>query len=90
MFETNKYCVSSLVYFGVMESDICVFFPPPQGRKARLKVTRSSTAAQTRHTRGNPVSTYSNYSNSNSTSRISNGTSSVASEEYSNGVLEEP
>lgn len=86
MIETNMYCVSSVVYFGVMETDI----PPPQGRKARLKVTRSSTAAQTRHTRGNPVSTYSNYSNSNSTNRMSNGTSSVGNEEYSNGVLEEP
>ncbi|KAM1753461.1 hypothetical protein ACFX12_006040 [Malus domestica] len=61
-----------------------------KGRKARLKVTRSSTAAQTRNSRGNSASTYSTYSNSNSTSRLSNGASGVAGEEYSNGALEEP
>ncbi|KAB2616586.1 SAGA-associated factor 11-like protein [Pyrus ussuriensis x Pyrus communis] len=61
-----------------------------KGRKARLKVTRSSTAAQTRNSRGNPASTYSAYSNSNSTNRLSNGASAVAGEEYSNGALEEP
>lgn len=61
-----------------------------QGRKARLKVTRSTTAAQNRYSRGSPVSTYSPYSNSSSTNRVSNGTSGVASEEYSNGTVPEP
>ncbi|KAF3454888.1 hypothetical protein FNV43_RR05336 [Rhamnella rubrinervis] len=61
-----------------------------KGRKARLKVTRSSTAAQNRHSRGSPASTYSPYSSSTSTNRLSNGTSSVAGEEYSNGTFEEP
>uniref|UniRef100_A0A5B7BGG2 SAGA-associated factor 11 n=1 Tax=Davidia involucrata TaxID=16924 RepID=A0A5B7BGG2_DAVIN len=61
-----------------------------KGRKARLKTTRSSTAAQNRYSRGSPVSTYSPYSNSTSTNRLSNGTPSVAGEEYSNGTLEDP
>ncbi|KAL4341427.1 hypothetical protein GQ457_08G000750 [Hibiscus cannabinus] len=61
-----------------------------KGRKARLKVTRSSTAAQNRYSRGSPVSTYSPHSNSTSTSRLSNGTPGVAGEEYSNGTYEEP
>lgn len=60
-----------------------------KGRKARLKATRSSTAAQNRYSRGSPVSTYP-YSNSTGTNRLSNGTHSVASEEYSNGTFEEP
>ncbi|XP_065848292.1 SAGA-associated factor 11 [Euphorbia lathyris] len=55
-----------------------------KGRKARLKATRSSTAAQNRPSRGSPVSAYYPYSNSSSTNRLSNG------EEYSNGTLEEP
>ncbi|PON57575.1 SAGA complex, Sgf11 subunit [Parasponia andersonii] len=61
-----------------------------KGRKARPKVTRSSTAAQNRHSRGNPASAYSPYSNSASANRLSNGTSSLAGEEYSNGVCEDP
>ncbi|KAF5470405.1 hypothetical protein F2P56_010923 [Juglans regia] len=61
-----------------------------KGRKARLKVTRSSTAVQNRYSQGSPVSTYSPYSNSTSTSRLSNGTSSGAGEEYSNGTFQEP
>ncbi|RVW65744.1 hypothetical protein CK203_057687 [Vitis vinifera] len=61
-----------------------------KGRKARLKATRSSTAAQNRYSRGSPVSSYSPYSNSTSTSRLSNGTPGVGGEEYSNGTLEEP
>ncbi|XVF05772.1 hypothetical protein REPUB_Repub05bG0201300 [Reevesia pubescens] len=48
-----------------------------KGRKARLKVTRSSTAAQNRYSRGSPVSTYSPYSNSTSTNQLSNGTTGV-------------
>lgn len=60
-----------------------------KGRKARLKATRSSTAAQTRHTRGSPVSSYSPYPNTNSANRLSNGNSGVAGDEYSNGSLEE-
>ncbi|KAK4606029.1 hypothetical protein RGQ29_000352 [Quercus rubra] len=61
-----------------------------KGRKARPKVTRSSTAAQNRNSRGSPVSTYSPYSNSTSSNRLSNGTSGVAGEEYSNGTFQEP
>jgi len=61
-----------------------------KGRKARPKVTRSSTAAQNRYSRGSPVSTYSPYSNSTSSNRLSNGTSGVAGEEYSNGTFQEP
>ncbi|KAL0533544.1 hypothetical protein IC582_027579 [Cucumis melo] len=61
-----------------------------RGRKARPKVTRSSTAAQSRYSRGNPVSAYSPYPNSTSTNRLPNGTSSLAGEEYSNGTSEDP
>ncbi|GLT80741.1 hypothetical protein SLA2020_521650 [Shorea laevis] len=60
-----------------------------KGRKARLKMTRSSTAAQNRQSRGSPVSTYSPYSNSTSTNRLANG-SLGAGEPYSNGTSEEP
>ncbi|KAF5446680.1 hypothetical protein F2P56_032290 [Juglans regia] len=60
-----------------------------KGRKARLKGTRSSTAAQNRHSRGSPVSTYPPYPNSTSTNQLSNGTSGVAGEEYSNGTFPE-
>ncbi|RDX60243.1 SAGA-associated factor 11-like protein, partial [Mucuna pruriens] len=61
-----------------------------KGRKARLKVTRSSTATQNRYSRGSPVSTYSPYSNysSNSMNRLANGSSTFAGEEHSNGTLE--
>lgn len=61
-----------------------------KGRKARLKVTRSSTAAaQNRYSRSSHVSTYSNYSTNNSTNRLaSNGTSTFAGEEHSNGTSE--
>ncbi|KAG4989291.1 hypothetical protein JHK82_031621 [Glycine max] len=63
-----------------------------KGRKARLKVTRSSTAAQNRYSRGSPSpgSTYSPYSNysTNSMNRLANGTSTFAGEEHSNGTLE--
>ncbi|KAK8485041.1 hypothetical protein V6N13_030886 [Hibiscus sabdariffa] len=61
-----------------------------KGRKARLKVTRSSTAAQNRYSRGSPVSTYSPYSNSTTTNRLPNGTPGVVGEEYSNGTYQEP
>ncbi|KAM0995923.1 hypothetical protein ACFX2C_005992 [Malus domestica] len=61
-----------------------------KGRKACLKVTRSSTAAETWNSRGNPASTYSTYSCSNSTSWLSNGASGVAGEESSNCALEVP
>ncbi|KAL3518037.1 hypothetical protein ACH5RR_020626 [Cinchona calisaya] len=60
-----------------------------KGRKAR-KATRSSTAAQGQYSRGSPVSNNSPYSNFNSVSRLSNGTSHVAGDAYSNGTLEEP
>ncbi|KAE8727709.1 hypothetical protein F3Y22_tig00005406pilonHSYRG00331 [Hibiscus syriacus] len=61
-----------------------------KGRKARLKVTRSTTSAQNRYSRGSPVSTYSPFSNPTSTHILSNGTPSVAGEEYSNGTYEGP
>lgn len=61
-----------------------------KGRKARLKATRSSTAAQNRYSRGSPASAYSPHSNSTSTSRLSNGNTGVAGDEYSNGTLEDP
>ncbi|KAE8710878.1 BAG domain-containing family protein [Hibiscus syriacus] len=54
------------------------------GRKARLKVTRSTTSAQNRYSRGSPVLTY-----SLSTNRLSNGTPGVAGE-YSNDTYKEP
>ncbi|XP_057805978.1 LOW QUALITY PROTEIN: SAGA-associated factor 11 [Salvia miltiorrhiza] len=52
-----------------------------KGRKARLKSTRSSTAAQNRYSRGSP--------NSN-TNRLNNGGVGNAGHEYSNGALEGP
>nr|ACU17747.1 unknown [Glycine max] len=63
-----------------------------KGRKARLKVTRSSTATQNRYSRGGPSpgsthSPYSNYS-TNSMNRLAYGTSTFAGEEHSNGTLE--
>ncbi|XP_027335978.1 ataxin-7-like protein 3 isoform X1 [Abrus precatorius] len=69
-----------------------------KGRKARLKVTRSSTASQNRYSRSSPGSTYSPYSNystssnsnsnsnNNSMNRLANGTSTFAGEEHSNGT----
>ncbi|KAK7289854.1 hypothetical protein RIF29_03833 [Crotalaria pallida] len=65
-----------------------------KGRKARLKVTRSSTAAQTRYSSRNShvsstYSPYSNYSSNNSMNRLAaNGTSTFAGEEHSNGTSE--
>ncbi|XP_068495293.1 SAGA-associated factor 11 isoform X2 [Phaseolus vulgaris] len=61
-----------------------------KGRKARLKVTRSSTVAQNRYSRSSPVSAHSPYSNysTNSMNRLANGTSTFAGEEHSNGTLE--
>lgn len=59
-----------------------------KGRKARLKTTRSSTAAQGRHTRGNPTSSYSPYSSSTSISRSSNGTAFLG-EDYNEGAFED-
>ncbi|CAI9107022.1 OLC1v1006289C1 [Oldenlandia corymbosa var. corymbosa] len=59
-----------------------------KGRKARLKATRSSTAAQNRHSRGSPGSAYSPYPNPNSTNRLSNGSLHVTGDDYSNGTLE--
>ncbi|KAK4477951.1 hypothetical protein RD792_017216 [Penstemon davidsonii] len=61
-----------------------------KGRKARLKATRSTTAAQNRYTRGSPLSTQTPYSNSPSINRSSNGSSAIAGDDYSNGNLEEP
>ncbi|XP_022150963.1 ataxin-7-like protein 3 [Momordica charantia] len=61
-----------------------------RGRKARLKVTRSSTAAQGRYSRGSPVPAYSPYTSSPGANRLPNGMSGVAGEEYSNGTSEDP
>ncbi|XP_031114195.1 SAGA-associated factor 11 [Ipomoea triloba] len=58
-----------------------------KGRKARQKATRSSTAAQNRYSRGSPVAAY---SNSTGMSRLSNGSSGVAGDVYTNGTTEEP
>ncbi|XP_028784667.1 ataxin-7-like protein 3 isoform X1 [Neltuma alba] len=58
-----------------------------KGRKARPKVTRSSTA-QSRHSRGNQAPTYSPYSSSSGANRLANGNSGVAGEEHSNGTFE--
>ncbi|KAJ8452046.1 hypothetical protein Cgig2_016627 [Carnegiea gigantea] len=60
-----------------------------KGRKARLKVTRSSTATQNRYSRGSPVSTYSPYSNSTPMTRLSNGSPGVAGDEYPNGMAKD-
>ena len=74
------FCFTSLIRF----------WSSIQGRKARVKATRSSTAAQNRYSRGSPVSAHSSYSNSTSTNRLSNGTYNHTVEEYSNGTCEEP
>ncbi|PIN08510.1 putative integral membrane protein [Handroanthus impetiginosus] len=60
-----------------------------KGRKARLKSTRSTTAAQNRYSRGSPLSSQSRFSNSTTINRLSNGSSGIAGHEYSNGKLEE-
>ncbi|EHA8592383.1 SAGA-associated factor 11 [Cocos nucifera] len=52
-----------------------------KGRKAR-KVTRSSTIARTRHSRGSPVSVYAPYSNATNSNRAPNGTTGGSGEEY--------
>ncbi|KAK9124612.1 hypothetical protein Sjap_014214 [Stephania japonica] len=59
-----------------------------RGRKARLKNTRSSTAAQNRYTRGSPISAYSPCSNSASGNRVANGTT-APNEEYGDGGFED-
>lgn len=59
-----------------------------KGRKARLKVTRSSTTTQNRQPRGSPVSPYT--TNNAGTNRLANGSPGVASEPHSNGAAEEP
>ncbi|KAI9109194.1 hypothetical protein K1719_019817 [Acacia pycnantha] len=58
-----------------------------KGRKARTKVTRSSTA-QGRHLRGNQAPTNSPYSNSSGANRVANGHFGVSGEEHSNGTYE--
>lgn len=60
-----------------------------KGRKARQKTTRSTTMAQTRNSRGSPVSVYAPYSNTTSTTRTRNGSSSAAGE-YANYTFEGP
>ncbi|KAG8494907.1 hypothetical protein CXB51_012378 [Gossypium anomalum] len=61
-----------------------------KGRKARRKVSRSSTAMQNRYSRGRPVFTYSSFLNSTSMNQLPNGTGGVGGEEYSNGTKEKP
>ncbi|WOL16300.1 hypothetical protein Cni_G25087 [Canna indica] len=60
-----------------------------KGRKARTKVTRSSTIARNRHSRGSPVTVYAPYSNATNSSRVSNGTTRTAGEEYGDFTFEE-
>ncbi|KNA10405.1 hypothetical protein SOVF_144680 [Spinacia oleracea] len=60
-----------------------------KGRKARLKVTRSSTAAQNRYSRNSPVSAYSPYSNSTAANRLSNGSPGGPGDEFPNGTSED-
>uniref|UniRef100_A0A7N0RGT0 SAGA-associated factor 11 n=1 Tax=Kalanchoe fedtschenkoi TaxID=63787 RepID=A0A7N0RGT0_KALFE len=50
-----------------------------KGRKARLKATRSSTAAQGRQTRGSSANM----------NRLSNGVPGAAGDEFTNGTFEE-
>ncbi|WJX37230.1 hypothetical protein P8452_25012 [Trifolium repens] len=60
-----------------------------KGRKARLKVTRSSsgTQNQNRYSRGSSVSKHTNHSSNNSSvNRLANGNPSFAGEEHSNGT----
>ncbi|GFQ03612.1 ataxin-7-like protein 3 [Phtheirospermum japonicum] len=57
-----------------------------KGRKARLKSTRSTAAAQNRYSRGGPLSNQTPYSNPTGTNRSSNG---GARHEYANGTLDE-
>ncbi|XXG44350.1 hypothetical protein AAC387_Pa01g4181 [Persea americana] len=62
-----------------------------KGRKARLKSTRSGTAAQNRQARGSPVSAYASYSNSTTNvNRVANGTPGPAADEYGEGGFDEP
>lgn len=60
-----------------------------KGRKARQKTTRSTTMAQTRNSRGSPVSVYAPYSNTMPTTRTRNGSSSAAGQ-YANYTYEGP
>ncbi|XP_043693716.1 SAGA-associated factor 11 isoform X1 [Telopea speciosissima] len=60
-----------------------------KGRKARLKTTRSSTAAQNRYSRSSPVPAYSPYSNSHSVNRVVNGTTGVTGEDFVESTFEE-
>lgn len=50
-----------------------------KGRKARQKMTRSTTMAQ-RSSRGSPISVYAPYSSASSINRVPNGASSASSE----------
>ncbi|KAI0497351.1 hypothetical protein KFK09_020574 [Dendrobium nobile] len=60
-----------------------------KGRKARQKTTRSTTMAQSRSSRGSPISVYAPYSTANSINRVPNGGSS-ASAEYKDYAFDEP
>ncbi|KAL3641952.1 hypothetical protein CASFOL_012767 [Castilleja foliolosa] len=57
-----------------------------KGRKARLKSTRSTAAAQNRNPRGGPLSYQSPYSNPTGTNRSSNESTH---HEYANGTFDE-
>lgn len=61
-----------------------------QGRKARQKTTRSTTMAQTRNSRGSPVSVYAPYSNTTPTTRARNGSSSAAGQYANYNTYEGP
>ncbi|EEE63369.1 hypothetical protein OsJ_18181 [Oryza sativa Japonica Group] len=67
-----------------------------QGRKARTKTTRSSTAGRTRNNNGSAASSYSPYSSPAIANRaslpngVTDGSASVTGEDHSNHILPEP
>lgn len=60
-----------------------------KGRRARQKTTRSTTMAQSRSSRGSPISVYAPYSSASSITRVPNGGNSAASE-YKDFTFGEP
>ncbi|XP_020578184.1 SAGA-associated factor 11 homolog [Phalaenopsis equestris] len=60
-----------------------------KGRKARQKTTRSTTMAQSRSSRGSPISVYAPYYSAGSINRVPNG-GSGASSEYKDYEFDEP
>lgn len=60
-----------------------------KGRKARQKTTRSTTMAQSRNSRGSPISVYAPYSSAGSTNRVAN-VSDSSDLEFKDYAFEEP